>query len=833
MGLCGSALALLVLAADGCLPSAPAGYAPAPGFIALVPPSDTPAEVSSLEPGIDGATSSGLSPASARDAAASVPETPATFEAASIVPVLDEPSLRAVRAAVEREAYKEAAELLAARVAASATPTATVAPPAVTPAVRSAGADPAWLHQLGLLYQKAGLPGPAVRAFDDVAITEWTLADDARLHAARLLVEIGEPSAALVRLDAMEPSPRHADATLTIRARALAALSRIDEAAPLWQGFLAREPRPSEWQLEGLRFARALLNQPSEARAELAVSVARVIIHDSPFGKGGGEARELEQQALSTLPSTRRERFLSPPVAELVDAARSLADAQQGREALAAVDRLLGALARDGVEPSPSEAVCAAHFARGKALATLKRYVESSDAYGTALEKCGGDASYVNALFLGARSALRAGHPSLARQRYGAIESRFPDHRFADDARLHGAEAARELGDVAAFTEMLTAIADAYPNGDMVDEGLFTLARDRMSAGDWASAVVPLERAIRLKARRRPYWAEGRPQYFLARAHLELGERDRGMLELAGVIRDYPLGYYMLLAYSRLAELDLELANRTLAATMDGEPRGELLIPDDPELHRPEFRRAVELVRQGESRAALAELELLGVRTAAAPAPLLWAAASLLARIDAPAESHGVLRASGLWDEHYPAGIWRSLWEVAYPRPHRALVATYAKDNRIPEHLAYAIMREESAFLPRASSPAGAYGLMQLILPTAERMAAPLGLHATPASLKTPAGNIPLGCRYLAILAHKFPSAPVLAIPSYNAGPGATARWLDESPGASFDLWVEAIPYTETRDYTKRVLRSMAAYAMLYDAGMAAPLVRLPLAARR
>jgi len=56
-----------------------------------------------------------------------------------------------------------------------------------------------------------------------------------------------------------------------------------------------------------------------------------------------------------------------------------------------------------------------------------------------------------------------------------------------------------------------------------------------------------------------------------------------------------------------------------------------------------------------------------------------------------------------------------------------------------------------------------------------------------------------------------------LAIPAYNAGPGNPKRWLRERPNADFDLWVELIPYVETRRYVKRVLSSRAAYAFLYQ----------------
>src|SRR5690606_1290719 len=150
------------------------------------------------------------------------------------------------------------------------------------------------------------------------------------------------------------------------------------------------------------------------------------------------------------------------------------------------------------------------------------------------------------------------------------------------------------------------------------------------------------------------------------------------------------------------------------------------------------------------------------------------------------------------------------------------------RKNEIPEWFIYAIMREESAFDPAAESPAKAYGLMQLIVPTAKAYAGKLGLPHHPQALKRPAVNIALGSRVLSSFSAKFPKNPVLGIPAYNAGPGRPARWLRERPDVDFDVWVELIPFRETRRYTKRVLASRAAYAFLYHSEEAEEAMRLP-----
>jgi soluble lytic murein transglycosylase len=126
-------------------------------------------------------------------------------------------------------------------------------------------------------------------------------------------------------------------------------------------------------------------------------------------------------------------------------------------------------------------------------------------------------------------------------------------------------------------------------------------------------------------------------------------------------------------------------------------------------------------------------------------------------------------------------------------------------------------MREESGFDPDVMSPARAFGLMQLIVPTAQTVGKKIGLAADETTLRRPEVNVALGCRFLADLRRRFPSNQALAVPAYNAGPGAPERWSRERSTDAFDLFIELIPYEETRKYTKRVLTSWTAYLYLYD----------------
>lgn len=145
-------------------------------------------------------------------------------------------------------------------------------------------------------------------------------------------------------------------------------------------------------------------------------------------------------------------------------------------------------------------------------------------------------------------------------------------------------------------------------------------------------------------------------------------------------------------------------------------------------------------------------------------------------------------------------------YALLYPRPYDAPVRAAAEVTGLREELIYGIVRQESLYRADAVSKAPAYGLMQLIRETAARTAKRLQKPSPSVdALFDPATNITLGAGHLRELVDRFGGAVPVAIAGYNAGPNAAARWLPEEPRA-LDVWVENIPYNETRTYVQRVL---------------------------
>ena len=164
-------------------------------------------------------------------------------------------------------------------------------------------------------------------------------------------------------------------------------------------------------------------------------------------------------------------------------------------------------------------------------------------------------------------------------------------------------------------------------------------------------------------------------------------------------------------------------------------------------------------------------------------------------------------------------------WQL-HPLRYGELFRQAAAGAGLDPALLQAVARQESRFTAGVESPVGAVGLMQLMPSTASELA---GRRLEGASLKDPALNSRLGARYLRQLLEQWRGNPVLAVASYNAGPGAVGHWLktglgSDSPkpaGATIslqrdpELWIEAIPYPETRLYTKKVLGNLWSYRRL------------------
>ncbi len=152
--------------------------------------------------------------------------------------------------------------------------------------------------------------------------------------------------------------------------------------------------------------------------------------------------------------------------------------------------------------------------------------------------------------------------------------------------------------------------------------------------------------------------------------------------------------------------------------------------------------------------------------------------------------------------------------ELRFPITYRDDIEKYAKKRNLDIGWIFALMRSESAFMEKVRSPAGALGLMQIMPATGRLTARKIGLKKFRTSdLLIGKKNIMIGTAYMKEMLDKFNGNRILATASYNAGPGRSVKWSPRKDCKEPDIWVEQIPFNETRAYVKRVMF----YASIYD----------------
>jgi soluble lytic murein transglycosylase len=155
---------------------------------------------------------------------------------------------------------------------------------------------------------------------------------------------------------------------------------------------------------------------------------------------------------------------------------------------------------------------------------------------------------------------------------------------------------------------------------------------------------------------------------------------------------------------------------------------------------------------------------------------------------------------------------------LSYPQGFDNIVKGFSAKYNVDEFIVYSIIREESRFKKDAVSPANAVGLMQLIPPTGRSTAGEVGISGYNSNmLYVPRINIELGIAYFKKVLELFSGRVHLALASYNAGPNNAAKWVVRFPDMDVDEFIEEIPFQETRNYVRRVLRSYGAYRAIYN----------------
>ncbi len=512
----------------------------------------------------------------------------------------------------------------------------------------------------------------------------------------------------------------------------------------------------------------------------------------------------------------------APPSSEdALRRAEALLDANRNLPALDELSRLVPKLPAVG----PGEPLaCRARFALGKAYRKERQQAKAMDALRPVVERCQDPQLRVRAMYVLA-SASSIAAPEEAVGWYRALARDYPAHPFADDALFYAADLLARAGRTDEALVALAELSEKYPKGDFRAEALFRTAWIEKQAGHVVAALASLSRIERDYEGSDPY-EHARAVYWRARFLTDrAGEGDvlRAQQAWRALAEQQPADYYGLLARARLEEAAPGTTPTWLQARVEA-GAGGFHYQAGPLVQDRHFRAGLLLLRMGLERTAAEELAAVDRKVVAGGESLLLLA-ELLDRAGDHRTAHNLIRTVGRSAlRQRPEGTALRIWRVAYPAAFRSEVERWAAPSGVSPELLLALMREESGLDPNVISHAGAVGLTQLMPSTAQGVAKKLRMGSLQqADLMKPPIAIRIGAAYLGGLLRRYEGSEALALAAYNAGDGPVRSWLRARGSLPLDAFVEEIPVQETRGYVKRVLRSYAAYRLLYGTGADKP----------
>jgi soluble lytic murein transglycosylase len=407
---------------------------------------------------------------------------------------------------------------------------------------------------------------------------------------------------------------------------------------------------------------------------------------------------------------------------------------------------------------TPASLAAAAKYQRARALLALGRREVTRAALNDVTVKFPKDTSAASALLLLADLATDENRDAAARSAFVSLARRFPATRHAPAALFRAGMIAYVMGDYKAAANELDSVVAIYPNAD-----------DALAAGYWSG---------------RSWKARGDTA--------QANKRWRQVIAKEG-------GSYYSVQSARRLDVPL-LADRSYDNKYP-----EIRDVDDA------TRRIAILKDFGMDTEVKFEYDRLYTDATSTPEKLV-ATASALAGTDQSTRSITLGRRAV-----EQVGPSAQNYRLVYPVLERETLIESSKQNGLDPVLVASLIRQESNFNPKATSPVGARGLMQVMPAVGRTLAKSKGIEGyNDDSLYDPAVNIRLGTAHLSGLFRRTSSIErVLA--AYNAGESRVTRWMTKTGAQDPEVFIERIPFVETRDYVRSIVRNRAFYSLLYQ----------------
>lgn len=660
---------------------------------------------------------------------------------------------------------------------------------------------------LGYQESEAGEYRTATTDLRIAAASDFPLADHARYYWASAAGRANDPLQAAETL--ADFSARFPDSPLRLPALELMAGAWIDAHQPqrALQALLA-DPRARLRASMALLLARAY----SEAgELQEAVRAFQEVYYAFPTTPQASKAAE----ALTSLRSSLGAAFPQPTEEMETAHIENLFQASRFEEALKEYGELL--------EARPASQFAARwRLGRARCLLRLRRTDEALRALAPGFP--GNPALEAERLGLLVNTQVQADDAPAMLQALSQLQALDPRSPAYGAALFVAANSYFRQGDWPSAARYYQTLVESVPQADDAREASWRLAWCYYFAPDRARAREALQQHIA----RYPDSPHGAAAlYWLGRLEEERGEIAEALALYALLRQRFVHSYYALKARQRTPSLPQTPSGGSESHEAPTSLMAATLAPVIPAPQPPPFpacspAQQAEALRPAQ---ALRELSLDDLaeqylRLALAEGPGANELRLFLSQVEAAqgkaaAALFDAIKAAPDYPQLDFAQLPREIWALLYPRAYWKLVERQARANRLDPYLIMGLIRQESAFNPRAVSSADARGLMQILPKTASHSRRAARVRYAGLRLFDPAYNVRFGCAYLRQLLAKFDSKPEQALAAYNAGDFRVVDWLKRSAFQDSTEFLEAIPIPATRVYVEAVLRDAAIYRQL------------------
>ena len=657
----------------------------------------------------------------------------------------------------------------------------------------------------------------------------------ARILRARIKLNVRDFAGAATLLDSrlIGEQTGIADHALYMRADALEQAGKTQEARAVYQQLLQEHPASLRARDAALRVADLLMKSGDGAAVPLLLKdLAQA--DDAGALLATAKAYEQSSDQNRALGSYRRLYFFAPASTESAEAATSITrlgsttSPATVEEAITRADRLYVAKKfndaltsyTDAFAKFPATATTENQLRRGIAAYSLRKTPDAVAAL-SAVPTSAGE-TRAEALFYLAQTYARARQWEQARATAEELRKTFPNSNFTPRAFVAVGQIAQEAKNSADASYFMRAAVNGFSSSIEVAQAQFDLAWEAHQARNFAESSRMLTEHL-------AYYADkntdnrGRSGYWAARDSERAGKLTEARALYEAMQERYDANWYGYLAKQRLDVLSRTTPAKTFPAdSIVARAVANLkTVTVAEETAGPEedtrMVKADQLWNIGLDDWAMKELAKAAEKGPDSP-KINLAMAKIYRSDDDNVRALNTLRRSFPdYSQMKPEEMTREQWDVFYPLAYWDIIVQESQTRNLDPYQVAGLIRQETVFITRARSAASAYGLMQVLVPTARLTARKYGVNReiTVESLFEPRLNIQLGTAYLRDQIDKFGRIEYVAA-AYNAGPGRAVQWKASLP-LEIDEWAEAVPFKETRGYVQGVVRNRLQYLRLYD----------------